>query len=842
MIMGNNLNEVIAEVDKYVNIGDSFLVEEPESFVLYKLGTEASFQIIVQNIRSIYKNFEEFRVFMARSRVDYHIIMLTECWLRDTDAIPIIDNYRVFQTVKHHNQSSGVVVYIRSDLENVDVYEPDIDEADCLIIKIDNNHAFVCIYRSPSFVSVTGFLDSLDKVLIDLKYIPNLCLTGDINIDINSNNNDIKCDDYLDLLATHCLLPTHLLPTRLDRCLDHCFIKSNARVLSIICKPSVTDHGCIFLNVSSIQLCHKKTQKRIIKNINYDTAYNMLKVHDWSSLLSLKDPNQAIEELINVISNTIINSTRNMVVPSRQRIFQPWITQGLLRCLRFRDKLHRKYLKSPNDTELKNFYKRYRNQCSKILHELKYEHDRTDLNNCKNNIKKTWHVIKRVCNLNTGRRNEDAHELFKIKETPQKSVDFINSYFVGIGTNMSNNILKKLQLKEIDLINKLKCNNSPMKSFVLLETDELEVCRIIKGLKNTNSTGWDGISSVFIKRCRDILIKPLTSIFNMCLSAGRFPNMLKQSIVVPIYKSGEKKLISNYRPISLLPTIAKILEKIINIRLINYLEKNSILSKNQFGFRKNKSTVDAIDELVTKVASDLDRKKKCVGIFVDLAKAFDTVSISLLIRKLEATGIRGTPLELFKDYLCNRTQIAKIGDMTSSRLEINFGIPQGSVLGPTLFLLYINDLCNIDIPDGKVITFADDTVILIQQSTWAQVKSSAEQGFRRVTEWLDCNLLTLNLDKTKYITFSIKDSLQPHSDYTLKAHSFQCFENDCDCFTLHSANSIRYLGIEIDKNLNWKQHISSLKSRIRKLIPIFKKIRNLKDEKTNKTVYLALCQ
>lgn len=116
MIMGNNLNEVIAEVDKYVNIGDSFLVEEPESFVLYILGTDASFQIIVQNIRSIYKNFEQFRGFMARSRVDYHIIMLAECWLRDTDAIPVIHNYRVFQTVKHHNQSSGVVVYIRSDL------------------------------------------------------------------------------------------------------------------------------------------------------------------------------------------------------------------------------------------------------------------------------------------------------------------------------------------------------------------------------------------------------------------------------------------------------------------------------------------------------------------------------------------------------------------------------------------------------------------------------------------------------------------------------------------------------------------------------------------------------
>lgn len=841
--MSNSIDEIATEVDRNINVGDSFLVSDPEAFPKYSLNIEFSLKIIVQNIRSIHKNFDDFKIFLARSNLDYDIIILTECWLKNSDLIPKLEGYNSFHTRKHINQNSGVVVYVKNDLESVTVYEPNLIDVDCLIIKINNSHAFICLYRSPSFVSITNFIESLEKLLEDLKQIPNIYLTGDINIDISKDSSDLKSDEYLNLLATHCLLPSHLFPTRFKKCIDHCFVKSNSRILTVVCESAVTDHNSIYFNVPLTEKRSHNKQKKTRQKLNYEKAFSLLKGTDWAKKISLKDANTASEVFIDTLSEIIEKSSIPITIPNRQQISQPWVTPGLLRCIRFRDTLHKRYIKSPNNKDLELTYKRYRNHCNNILHKLKNEHHKSDLIASRTNIKRTWNVIRRVCNLDTSDKSQMPHELLKLKPTAQESADYINDYFVNIASKLSCNILRKLNLTENDLAGKFECKNSPINSLMLLETDEAEVYKTVMSLKNTQSTGWDGISAAFIKKGIKFLIKPLTHIFNLCLSSGRFPNVLKHSIVIPVFKSGERDIVTNYRPISLLPTVAKILEKIINSRLTSYLEKNKIISENQFGFRKNKSTIDAVENFVNNVAGNVDRKKKCIGVFLDLAKAFDTVSIPLLVCKLEAVGVRGVPLDLFKDYLSNRTQTVKIGNTFSSKLKINFGVPQGSVLGPTLFLIYINNLCNIFIPDSKVITFADDTVILFQDATWSDVKSSAEQGLRVIMNWLDRNLLTLNVTKTKYITFSIKNNLQPSSDFNLKVHSTDCRNaGDCECSFISAADSIKYLGIEIDKHLNWKQHINNLKTRIRKLIPIYKKIRNLKDKVISKTVYFTLCR
>lgn len=842
VVMGNNIDEIVTEVDNNINVGDSFLVEVPEAFPQYKLGTESSLRIIVQNIRSIHKNLEDFKVFIARSKIDYDIIILTECWLQNSDMIPKLEQFDSFHTRNHINQNSGVVVYIRSYLPHVTVYEPNFADADCLVIGIGKSHAFICMYRSPSFASLANFVESLEELLIDLKHVPNVYLTGDLNVDVSCNTTDLKSDEYLNLLATYGLLPSHQFPTRLNKSIDHCFAKPNSKMLTIVCESSVTDHSSIYCIIPLTQKSKYKRPEKTLLQINFEKAFKLMKDFDWTAITTLQDPNKATELLIETLSEIRQKSSYQVTVPNRRQTFQPWVTSGLLRCIRFRDTLHRRHNRAPNDKDLELTYRRYRNHCNSILHNLKNEHDKAELNTVKSDIKKTWTVIKRVCNLNHSEKSQGPCELLKIKSTPQESVDFVNEFFTNMASKLSTDILQKLKLTENDLVQKFKCKHSPMNSFVLLETDETEVYKIVMSLKSTNSTGWDGISSVFLKRSVNLLIKPLTHLFNLCFTYGKFPDMLKDSIVIPVFKSGERDSITNYRPISLLPTMAKILEKLINIRLVNYMERNNILSNNQFGFRRNKSTVDAVEHLVTNVASNLDHKNKCVGVFLDLAKAFDTVSIPLLICKLEAIGIRGVPLDLFKNYLNNRTQAVKIGNNLSAKRNVGFGVPQGSVLGPTLFLIYVNNLCNIELPGSKVITFADDTVILFQQKTWSDVKSSAEIGLKKIIEWLDCNLLTLNLNKTKFITFSIKNNLQP-TDFSLKAHSSNCSAASiCGCPVLSPSKSIKYLGVEIDENLNWKQHIHNLKSRIRKLIPIFKKIRNLKDKATNKTVYFALCQ
>lgn len=835
--MLNDLETVTNDVDDVISAGFSYVIDEP-NIISDFIKNESCLTVISQNIRSVNKNIIDFKVTLNRSNLDFDLIVLSECWLKGCDAIPELDGYSTYYTKEHINQNSGVIAYVRTNLSNVSVHEPSLLEADCLVVRIDNT-TFICIYRSPSFHSADRFLQSLDNLLNDLKHTTNIIILGDINIDISNNTNDAKADEYLDLLAMHHLIPGHTFPTRLEKCIDHCMVKTKTKVTTAICPTSTTDHSSLFLILPLAQ--RPKRHDKYVHKIDFNVASKFLSEINWNDCDQINDANQLTEFFIATVTNIIKNSTRVHKAPSRKRILQPWITPGLLRCMRFRDTLSRRHKRTPNDKALELTFKRYRNHCNNILHNLKNCHDKTKLYEAKNDIKQTWNVIKRICYPQNKNLNDPSH-LLKLKPSPEDSVNAVNDYFANVGRNLADNILQKLDLTHDKLINDYKPTNTSLNSFVILETDEVEVGNIIGALKTTSSCGWDGIPSTFIKKFSGILGKSITRLCNLCFTTGVFPTMLKESIVVPIFKSGEKHCISNYRPISLLPTLAKIIEKLINVRLVKYLENNKVLASNQYGFRGKRSTIDAVESLVYQITNSLDDRKKCISVFLDLAKAFDTVSVPLLLYKLESIGIRGIPLKLMTDYLSSRSQTVKIGEIYSNKSTIHYGVPQGSVLGPTLFLIYINSLCLTQLDNASIITFADDTVLTFVGKTWEETKLSAESGLRIINSWLDNNLLTLNLSKTKYITFSIYNNKQPNINFTLKAHTCPFNSTVCDCAQLSAVKSIKYLGIIIDKNLNWKSHIDHLKARVRKLIHVFKKLRNLRDDYTNKTVYQTLCQ
>lgn len=420
----------------------------------------------------------------------------------------------------------------------------------------------------------------------------------------------------------------------------------------------------------------------------------------------------------------------------------------------------------------------------------------------------------------------------------------MNKYFSNIGKNLALNILESLHSsvnKDPNHLSK-QLISKPVNSFVILPTDETEVSNIIKSLKTSSSTGHDGISSSFLKQACQVLAGPIAFLCNNCFSCGVFPNSLKKATIIPLHKNGDSDDVSNYRPISLLPNISKIIEKLINIRLKNYLEHHNLLSANQYGFRSKKSTVDAVRHLYTHIISNLDSSNKCLGIFLDLKKAFDTVSIPLLISKMENKGIRGIPLQLLRNYLSDRKQVVKIENFVSNEETIDFGVPQGSVLGPTLFLIYIDDLCRLTLPGTEIISFADDTVVLCTGNEWKKLGEQADINFKLITNWLDNNLLTLNEDKTKYMTFSMRSNTQPNNGLIeLKHHKCKNIQN-CDCYCLSNTSSIRYLGVIINSQLTWKEHILSVTNRVRKLFYVFKNIRHICDRKLLNIIYTSLCQ
>ena len=299
--------------------------------------------------------------------------------------------------------------------------------------------------------------------------------------------------------------------------------------------------------------------------------------------------------------------------------------------------------------------------------------------------------------------------------------------------------------------------NRQNQKFTLNEVNEQTVTRIIENIPAKNSCGYDDISSIFLKQIATSIIKPLTIVINQVLNNGIFPDKLKIAKVVPIFKSGDCALTNNYRPISLLPVISKVIEKIIYTQLSLYFESNKLFSDSQYGFRPNHSTEQATLELTDRIISAMDNNDVPIGIFLDLSKAFDTIDHAILLSKLEHYGVDGIPLQLVKSYLTNRKQYVKINEVNSNLLPINTGVPQGSILGPLLFIIYINDFARAS-SIFDFICYADDTTLFSTLNNLVNAQNInpdiiINKELAQINEWLEINKLSLNVTKTKFMVF-----------------------------------------------------------------------------------------
>ena len=815
--------------------------------------TSNSFSLLHINSRSINKNFDSVENFLdSLNRFSFSVIGISETWLKSTSPDTFnIANYHMIHADRKKGRGGGVAMYINFQLKykiRKDIY---IDGIENLFIEIDNKYGKNIIvgtlYRPPSN-NINNFIDKLDEELDKMsRENKHIYIMGDFNIDLSKslqstpphsillNGNysiDHNTNAFLNILSSYGFYPNINVPTRItpmsETLIDNIFSNSyNKDNNSGVFTYDVTDHLPIFLISSQLKVNNIKEfikQSYRKEDINTVSALNEdLANEEWHDILEENNVNIAYENFIHKLTHYY---NKNIPLVQRKRhknkIKNPWITVGILRSIKKRNKLYKSYISNPSESNFDR-YKKYRNSLNGTIRTSKQMYFSNELEKAEGNLNATWNTINRMINKNKPGNNPDNLKINDKEITnPAEIAQAFNSFFTNIGP---------------ELASKISCNNKHFTEYLskpndntmcFIPTDQHEILKIVKFLKPKKSTGHDGISTKLLKQIIPNIVLPLEHIFNLSLSTGCCPDLLKLAKVIPIFKKDDPTQVTNYRPISLLPCISKILEKIVYKRLDSFLSLNKILNSAQFGFRKKFSTNFAINKLLDSVINSLSKKDHIIAIFMDLSKAFDTIDHNILLHKLYNYGIRGVVWSWIKSYLSNRQQYVSVDDANSPISINNCGVPQGSILGPLLFLIYINDIINSS-PILSFVLFADDTNILLSHKNLIELINIMNLELINVSSWFKCNKLSLNISKTHFMHFQTT-----RRDVALPQNII------IDNLPLNPKDHVKFLGITIDKHLSWGHHVNNVSSSIAKGIGILYRLKHFLPERSLLMLYNAL--
>ena len=786
--------------------------------------------ILQLNIRGLYSKLEKFKSLLNENFKDGmpDILLLCETWQNTNSPDIHLQGYQMFEQRRLHKKGGGTSVFIKKGYTSKPLPKPEIDFENiehCLVEVLIENKMYVVgsLYRAPN-TNQKEFLREY-KSLIDYVYSKKpygVFLGMDHNLDLLKSASHYNTQEFLNTTIENGLIPTINRPTRITHSsatlIDNIVVSQNygGKYHSSIIIDDMSDHlPCVTILESFQKL--KKTKINITSRDIRKSQIEKLRqsLNDYSpndkKELKVDEYFNDFHDFIQIKIDEFCPINTREIPVSKFRV-NPWMTRGLMKSINKAKNLYQSTLKTNASKQDHKTYKTYRNILNIVKRRCRETYYKDKCHEYRRNMKKLWNLINEVILKHNDK--SAVVESLKIGNIISYNKKEISNQFGRYFSTVGHKFATQIRASKNNSADYLKVINRNNKTLFMTPTCKEEIVKLISNLPQKKSSGHDNIDNILLKEIKHEISNILSDIFNRSIIAGEFPSRMKLAEVVPLFKSKDKQLTENYRPISLLITISKILEKIIYKRTYGFLHQTHQLYNSQYGFRTNHSCENAISELLGSILKARERGYSTACLYLDLSKAFDTLEHEMLLSKMEIYGIRGNANAWFRSYLNNRTLIAKCNQTASDQYKVEFGTPQGSCLGPLLFIIFCNDL-HLHLTYLSCIQFADDTTLYCSEKNTRLLESNFMHDLTTVSDWFRANKLTLNAGKSVCMLF------QP------KGETPKMIEIELNGVLITNSKYTKFLGLWIDDKLDWQIHLSKLQTKLNQSLGLLNRAKKM---------------